>query len=113
MRRLKSHPSSKLRAQKIALLLGGTLGKTEINVFLSTLSLFCLLTGSDNAARNFGFVANQIRLLVAAGHSVQQSKCLALLGIAWWALGCKGSTRLRGPDGAIGARSGPDSAIGA
>ena len=31
-RRLKSHRSSKLRAQKIALLMGGTLSKTEINV---------------------------------------------------------------------------------
>ena len=39
-RRLKSHRSSKLRAQKIAvlILMGGTLSKTEMNVF-STLSL--------------------------------------------------------------------------
>ena len=52
----------------------------------SALSLFChLLTCSGNAARNVGFVANQL----------QQSKCLALLSITWWALASKSSTRLR------------------
>ena len=61
-RRLKSHRSSKLRAQKIALLMGGTLSKTEINGFQHT---FIVLTCSlaDNAARNVGFVATQITLL--------------------------------------------------
>ena len=49
-RRLKSHRSSKLRAQKIALLMGGTLSKTEINGFSCALSLCCqLLTCSGNA----------------------------------------------------------------
>ena len=58
---------------------------------LSTLSMFCdLLTSSGNAARNFGFVANQITLL--RDSPVQQSKCLALLSITW-ALGSKNAPR--------------------
>ena len=71
-RRLKSHRSSKLRAQKIALLMGGTLSKAEINGFQHTftvLSLAHLLRqrGSGKSGH------------VAAGLTVQQSKCLALL----------------------------------
>ena len=40
----------------------------------------------------------QIRPRCCGTHcaTVQQSKCLALLSITWWALGSKSSTRLRG-----------------
>ena len=58
-RSLKSHRS---RAQKIALLMGGTLSKTEINGFQHCVDL---LACSDNAARNVGFVGNEITLLRA------------------------------------------------
>ena len=76
-RRLKSHRSSKLRAQKIALLMGGTLSKTETNAFTVPK---CWLCGKSDH--------------VAAGLTVQQSTCL--LSITRWALGSKNSTRLRG-----------------
>ena len=78
-RRLKSHRSSKLRAQKIALLMGGTLSKTKIYGFQHTFAV--LICSLAQTTRPEMLVGNQITLL---------------LSITWWALGCKGSTRLRG-----------------
>ena len=90
-RRLKSHRSSKLRAPKIALLPGGTLTKTEINCFQPT---FTVLTCSlAQTTRPKCWLCGKSDH-VAAGLTVQQSKCLALLSITWWALGSK--ARLRG-----------------
>ena len=66
-RRVKSHRSSKLRAQKIALLIGETLSKTEINGFQH---LVDLLACSDNAARNVGLVGNEITLLRDSSNKV-------------------------------------------
>ena len=86
--------SEKPSDQKIAVLMGGTLRKTEVNGFRHTFTVLslahllrqhglkCWLGGKSDHA--------------AAGLTVQQSTCLALLSITWWALGSKNSTRLRG-----------------
>ena len=57
---------------------------------------FTVFTCPDNAARNVGFIT---RL------TVLQGTCLTVLSITWWALGSKGSTRLRGPWGGFQKRS--------
>ena len=93
-RRLKSHPSSKLRAQKIALLMGGTLSKTEINGFQQTFTVLSLAHLLRQRGPKCWLCGKSDH--VAAGLTVQQSTRLALLSITWWALGSKNSTRLRG-----------------
>ena len=81
-RRLKSHRSSKLRAQKIASLMGGTLSKTEINGFqeiLTVLSLAYLLTQSGPKCWLCGKSDH-----VAAGLTGQQSKCPWHCRVFFW-----------------------------
>ena len=95
--------------------MGGTLSKTELEVFQHTftvLSLAHLLRQRGSKCWLCGKSDH-----VAAGLTVQQSKCLALLSISWWALGSKNSTRLQGLSGTSRARLhrwgpiGPDCAI--
>ena len=81
-RRLKSHRSSKLRAEKIALLMGGTLSKTEINSLSAHFHCFDLLTWLRQRCPKCWLCGKSDR--VAAGLAVQQIKCLALLSTTWW-----------------------------
>ena len=87
---VKSHPSSKLRAQKTALLMGGTLSKTEINGFQQTFTVLSLAHLLRQRGPKCWLCGNSDH--VAAGLTVQQSTCLASLSVTWWALR---TTRLR------------------
>ena len=64
-RRLKSHRSSKLRAQ-IALLMGGTLSKTEINAFF--LRTFTVLSLAHFLRQRESFVTNSLCSRANAWH---------------------------------------------